>query len=128
MGKKKIGEDKEDKVWFFMLLVWTTALITIFHHTHNDFGAATISGLIQMAHSIFPFMLSLFNVTWNVQGEMYWWAQSCFQSSYKHFLDNKISIKLFLWFFWDTNNNCQNIHWVYWSAFWDKVEMEISLL
>lgn len=40
-----------------------TALITIFLHTHNDFGSATISGLIQTADSIPLFMLSPFHVT-----------------------------------------------------------------
>lgn len=96
--KIKIGEDTEDKVWFFMQWIWKTALITIFLHTHNDLGAATISGLMETADSILLFMLFLFHVTWKVPGEMYRWAQSYFQSSYKHFLDNEISMMLFLWF------------------------------
>lgn len=98
LKKIKIGEDTEDKVWFFMQWIWQTALITIFLHTHNDLGAATISGLMETADSILLFMLFLFHVTWKVPGEMYWWAQSYFQSSYKYFLENEISMMLFLWF------------------------------
>lgn len=105
-GKNKHNGTLKKKNWrrrglVFMQPVWATALIliTIFHHTCDDFGAATVSGLIQTADSIFPFMLSLFHVTVKVPGEIYWWTQSYFQSSYKHFLDNEISTMLFLWFF-----------------------------